>query len=44
MKWEDNKLLEAKISSEKEGRCTINYQGTQQELSFTAGEKKMLQF
>ena len=44
MKWEDNKLLEAKISSEKGGKCTIDYHGKQQELSFTAGEKKILQF
>ena len=36
MTWNDNNLIEAKVSSEKGGRCTINYQGKQQELSFAA--------
>ena len=44
MKWKDNKLLEAKISSQRGGKCTINYQGKEQELSFAAGENKILQF
>ena len=44
MKWNDNKLLEARISSEKGGKCTINYLGKEMELSLAAGEKKILQF
>jgi alpha-L-fucosidase 2 len=44
MSWNDNKLIEAKVNSEKGGKCTINYHGKQQELSFKPGEKKILQF
>jgi alpha-L-fucosidase 2 len=44
MKWKDNNLVEAKVSSQRGGKCTINYQGKGQELSFAAGENKILQF
>jgi alpha-L-fucosidase 2 len=44
MKWDDNRLLEAKISSEKGGICTIDYLGKMKELSFTEGEEKSIQF
>jgi alpha-L-fucosidase 2 len=44
MRWDDNKLLEATVSSEKGGKCTIIYQGKQQELSIEPGEKEMLHF
>ena len=44
MKWDNNKLRDARISSAKGGKCKINYRGKEQELSFVAGERKALQF
>jgi alpha-L-fucosidase 2 len=44
MTWNDNNLIEAIVSSEKGGRCLINYKDKQQELTLAAGEKKILQF
>ena len=38
MKWDNNKLLEAKISSKKGGNCSLLYDGKSQEISLKAGQ------
>jgi alpha-L-fucosidase 2 len=44
MKWDNNKLLEAKISSEKGGNCTLIYNGKEQEISLNKGQKIVVNF
>ena len=44
MKWDQNKLLEAKISSEKGGKCSLLYNGNYQEISLKAEEKISVNF
>jgi len=44
MKWIDNKLLKAEVSSEKGGKCTILYNGKYQELNLKSGQKIILNF
>jgi alpha-L-fucosidase 2 len=42
MKWKNSKLAEAKVSSEKGGKCLIMYNGNNQTIELKAGESKVL--
>jgi alpha-L-fucosidase 2 len=42
MRWEDNKLVEAKISSEKGGNCSLLYNGKSQGISLKPGQVKTI--
>jgi len=44
MKWDNNKLTEAKIGSEKGGNCTLLYNGIAQEIRLEAGEVKSIAY
>ncbi len=44
MKWEGGKLLEAKISSEKGGKCSLFYNGKFQGISLNPGHEIILDF
>jgi alpha-L-fucosidase 2 len=44
MKWDDNKLIEAKISSEKGGKCSLIYYKKRQEIALQPGQKIILNF
>jgi alpha-L-fucosidase 2 len=44
MKWVDNELIKAKISSKKGGKCLLQYKGKKQEIFLNAGEYKTLAF
>jgi alpha-L-fucosidase 2 len=42
MNWKGNKLIEAKISSKKGGKCSLLYNGKSQEISLKAGQLKTI--
>ncbi len=44
MKWENNKLLEARIRSEKGGNCSLDYDGKSQDITLKAGQAKTINF
>jgi len=44
MEWEESELVSAKISSNKGGTCTVNYNGDLIDLDLKAGEKSVLNF
>ena len=44
MKWDDNKLIQAKISSEKGGNSSVLYNGKIREISLKAGQNIILNF
>jgi len=44
MKWINGKLEMAKIYSEKGGKCSLIYNGKEQEISLKAGQEKVLSF
>jgi alpha-L-fucosidase 2 len=44
MQWKSCKLAEAKVFSEKGGKCSIMYNGNNQVISLKPGESKILRF
>jgi alpha-L-fucosidase 2 len=44
MKWINSKLETARIYSEKGGKCSLIYNGKEQEISLKAGQEKVLSF
>ncbi len=44
MKWDNNKLPETRISSEKGGKCSLLYNGKSREIDLRAGEATTINF
>ncbi len=44
MKWDEGKMQNAKIFSARGGKCRVEYDGKQQEISLKAGEEKTISF
>ena len=44
LKWEDGKLLEARVLSKKGGKCVIYYGDKADNLEFKKGEEKIIKF